>query len=178
MIALLLLLLAGCTAEDPATCSEEVPCGFGENCVDGQCQAQSCATSAQCGIEQYCDEEHACVAGCKTNDDCMFGDICNVENETCEPAECVDTRTDCGFGEFCAPTGECFDAGGYYCRPCEYDTDCGSDGNVCYGGYCGVECDSDADCPAGFDCLAFGDGAGNTTTHQCWTYCWLYEDED
>lgn len=172
---LLLLALLGCGGEKSAYCENDDACGFGEMCVDGACKAQSCATSAQCGIEEYCSE-HTCVAGCETSDDCMFGDVCNAEKSTCEPGECADTRTDCGFGEFCSPSGDCFEASGYYCRPCEYDTDCGADGNYCISGYCGVECDSDTDCPSGYDCLPFQDGSGNIITHQCWTYCWLYED--
>lgn len=179
MIAFIASFLLACTARQAAECSEEVPCPFGSMCVEGVCESRGCATSEQCGIEQYC-ADGTCVDGCAEDADCMFGDVCNADAKTCEAGECADTRTDCGFGEFCSPAGECYDAGGYYCRPCQDDGDCGGldAGNYCISGYCGVECQTSGDCPAGYDCLPFQDGNGNIITHQCWTYCWLYEESE
>lgn len=174
-MTLLFLSLMGCPQPE-AECDAETECPLGSLCVDGECVSQSCATSDQCGIEQYC-KDHSCVDGCEAADDCMFGDVCDAETNTCVAGECADTRTDCGFGEFCAPNGTCFDAGGYYCKPCEDDGDCGGSGNMCLSGYCGVTCSSDAECPGGYDCLPVSDWSGNVVANQCWTYCWLYEDE-
>jgi hypothetical protein len=171
----LLLFLLGCTGADPE-CSEDIPCDFGSVCVDGTCEAQSCATSEQCGIEQYCDNS-TCVDGCEADSDCRFGDTCDQTAHTCGTAGCTDTRLDCGFGEFCSPAGECYDAGGYFCAPCEENGDCGGNGNMCLnGGYCGVTCEGDSDCPGGFDCVPVSDFNGNVVSNQCFTYCWLYED--
>lgn len=173
-MSVLFLSLLACSRAPEAECSESTPCPFGSVCVEGVCEEQSCATSDQCGIEQYC-KDRTCVDGCLESTDCMFGDTCDAETNTCTPGECTDTRTDCGFGEFCSPAGDCYDAGGNYCKPCQEDGDCG-DGNYCLAGYCGVACDTDADCPGGYDCLPLGDGSGNIVTYQCWTYCWLYEE--
>jgi len=86
-------------------------------------------------------------------------------------AECSDTRLDCGFGEFCSPAGECYEAAGFYCHSCNDNGDCGGNGNTCLSGTCGVTCNTDADCPGGFDCYPVSDYAGNVVTHQCWTDC-------
>ncbi|MES2639927.1 MAG: hypothetical protein V4850_10610 [Myxococcota bacterium] len=172
----LLMMLLGCPSEE-AECSEDVACPFGSVCEAGVCEAQSCATSMQCGIEQYCSDS-TCVDGCETDDDCRFGDLCDEETSECAAAECVDTRLDCGFGEFCNPGGECYQAGGYFCAACEDDGDCGGNGNMCLnGGYCGVTCDGDSDCPGGYDCLPVADFNGNVVSNQCFTYCWLYEED-
>ena len=177
----MILLLVGhlsCSTSTKAECSEEVVCpGFGEECIEGQCVAKSCATSEQCGIEQYCNEQSVCAAGCKEDTDCMFGDLCDTTVNTCIEAECSDTRLHCGFGEFCSLAGDCYDAAGYYCQDCEDDGDCGGNGNICYGGYCGVTCETNKDCPNGYGCLAFQDLSGNILFHQCWTACYLFEEE-
>lgn len=173
---LLFAFLLGCPQEK-TECSEEVACGFGSVCIEGVCEAQSCATSDQCGIEQYCSDS-TCVEGCQLDSDCMFGDLCDTDLGTCAPGACTDTKLDCGFGEFCSPAGECYEAGGYFCEPCGDDGDCGGGGNMCLnGGYCGVTCESDNDCPGGFDCLPVQDYNGNIVANQCFTYCWLYEEE-
>lgn len=165
----LLLLLFGCPSRE-AECDAENACPLGSVCIDGTCESRSCATSEQCGIEQYCNGG-SCVDGCAEHNDCMFGDVCDVETNACVAAECTDTHVDCGFGQFCGPNGECFEAGGYYCHPCEDDGDCGGNGNLCYGGFCGVTCETDQDCPQAYDCVPFSDWAGNIITHQCITEC-------
>ncbi len=168
-------LLAACSGVE-AECSEDVSCEFGSVCVEGVCEAQGCATSSQCGIEQFC-LDNACVDGCEADTDCRFGDGCDAQLHECVETACADTRLDCGFGEFCSPSGECYDAGGYYCAECQVDGDCGGGGNYCVGGYCGVTCEGDSDCPGGFDCLPFSDFNGNVIAYQCYTYCWLYGEE-
>jgi Cys-rich repeat protein len=174
-----LLLLVACTGPE-VECSDELPCGFGEVCDEGFCKQVPCATSAQCGMEEFCQDRN-CVAGCAEDTDCYPGSSCDVQAHECVPAECRDTRRDCGFQQFCnEANGQCYDAGGDYCRHCSSDDDC-AEGNYClnFGGgksYCGVECTTDHDCPAGFDCIPLGDFNGNITTYQCLTYCWLYED--
>ncbi len=171
MIALFALLLS-CQTSTKAECSEDVPCEFGEECIVGQCVAQTCATSEQCGIEQYCSADNACVAGCAADTDCMYGDRCNTDTSVCEVAECTDTHLDCGFKEFCALNGDCIEASGIYCQDCEDDGDCGGNGNKCFYDYCGVVCDSDKDCPGGFGCIQ-----GYEDTFICYATCYLYEGE-
>lgn len=176
MISIVLFLWA-CGVTTKAECDEETPCAFGEECIEGQCMAQTCATSNQCAIEQFCNDDHTCEAGCKEDTDCKFGDLCDSESKTCVQSECTDTHLDCGFGEFCSPAGECYDAGGYYCQDCEEAGDCGGNGNECIWGYCSTSCDDggDRDCPAGFDCIPSTDGTGNITGHWCVASCWLME---
>lgn len=169
----ILFFLLGCTKE--VECSETKACPFGSSCVEGKCEAQSCVTSEQCPIESYC-KDYQCQVGCQSDADCRFGDKCNAESSACEGQACSDTRTDCAFGEFCGVDGGCYEAGGYYCRGCSDDGDCGGNGNLCLSGYCGVTCDSDKDCPNGYDCLPVTDINGNVYVYQCWTYCWLYEE--
>lgn len=154
-------------------CTAERPCDWGQTCVDGFCVESACATSAQCPIETFC-LDGACLPGCREESDCGPGRTCDLALQVCQDDLCRDTRTDCGFREYCdTTTGTCYDAGEQFCRPCEEDSQCG-DGNVCYADYCGVGC-NDRECPAGFDCLGLRDGQGRVTTYQCITYCWLYE---
>lgn len=178
----LLLLLLSCGSEE-FECSEKVACGFGEVCVEGKCQGRACATSAQCGMEERCDDG-ACVSGCDVDEDCYPGDTCQTETSTCEAAACTDTRIDCAFEQFCnSATGECYDAGGYYCHPCLDDGDCGGSGNLCLSlgnaesYYCGVTCTSESDCPSGYTCAGVADLSGNIVAYQCITYCWLYDED-
>ncbi len=184
MIHLLLLLALACR---PAPeCSEDLPCGLTETCVEGVCQPLSCATSAQCPLEQHCADA-ACVAGCTADSDCFPGDACErAEGEevgSCAPATCEDSHVDCAFGEFCDHQGgDCYDAEGYYCRPCGDDADCGGGGNVCLswgdnGHFCGVRCEAEQDCPSGYTCTVVDDAAGNVTDSLCITWCWMYEEE-
>ena len=39
-----------------------------------------------------------------------------------------------------------------------------------------MTCESDADCPSGFNCYPFVDFNGNVQFYQCFTYCQLYEE--
>lgn len=169
-----LLWLAACKQPE-VECSETIACDLGAACVNGKCESQSCSTSDQCGIGQYCASDRSCVTGCEADTDCRFGEYCDTALDTCAPAECTDTRIDCGFGEFCSPSGDCYEAAGYYCKDCEQDEDCGGGGNYCLSGYCGVECVADSDCPSGYDCLPIADVSGIVIGSVCYTYCWLYE---
>ena len=182
LAALALTATLGCRGE-PDACSEDRPCGFGETCVDGACEAKACVTSSQCGMEQYCDDGD-CRAGCEVDGDCYPGDACDSELRTCGPAVCRESKLDCDYKEFCdTASGDCYEASGYYCRACVTDEDCGGNGNLCLGwgvngDFCGVTCTRESDCPSGFTCLAVTDDAGNPLASQCITYCWLYEDDD
>ena len=171
--------VAACTGPE-LECSEAEACGFGETCVEGTCVEAGCATSAQCDMEFYCNNR-VCVPGCEGDDDCYPGSECDREQGVCVESRCVETSVDCGFREFCnTATGDCYDAGGNYCKPCDADNqtaDCGED-NYCLAGYCGVDCSGGRECPSGFECYPFGDEFGNVITFQCFTYCWLYEDYD
>lgn len=176
----LLLALWGCT-EEPE-CSEEVACPFGSVCDAGVCVEIPCSTSDQCRMNEYC-EDRVCVEGCAEDGDCPPGEVCDVDAHTCEARGCRSTRLDCDYKEFCnEANGECYEAGGYYCRSCADNDDCGGNDNLCLsfgtsGQYCGVTCSTSEDCPAGFDCSPIGDINGNIVSYQCLTYCWLYDED-
>lgn len=184
--AVALAAVAASCGKGKYECSEETPCDFGEVCIEGFCVEAACATSAQCPMEQHCEGDRQCHTGCANDDDCYPGDTCVCDGDacgagrvgTCETAGCEETSVDCDFKQFCnTATGECYDAGGQYCKACEPETevaDCG-EGNVCFAGYCGVNCTGGRECPSGFECYGFVDEFGNVVTYQCVTYCWLYE---
>ena len=180
------LLLGACGSKAVGECSEEEPCPGFESCVDGTCVAKSCSADSFCGMEAYCDVGE-CVGGCNSQDDCYPGDSC-AEGQ-CRSGGCRSTALDCGFNEYCdIATGECYPAPGYACRPCDggsTDPDqCGNEENLClnlgggYGSFCGIQCDSEADCPGGYTCIPIGDEFGTVYTQQCITYCWLYLEDD
>lgn len=176
------LSLAACNNDKPAECSQNAPCGAFASCVDGQCVAKSCGTSTDCGMQSFC-EAGECQPGCQSGDDCYPDEVCDPSTATCAAAACRDTSLDCGFKEFCDPAaGDCYEASGYYCSDCRNDEDCGGNGNICLnfgapGQFCGVTCDTNVDCPSGFECLPVSDGNGNIISNQCLTYCWLYIDD-
>jgi hypothetical protein len=171
--------VTGCGNSEPPECSAEVACEFGEVCLSGSCEVVGCANSSQCPMEHSC-ESGTCTPGCTDDDDCYPGDACDATTGECSSEGCTDSHLDCGFNEFCNEfSGDCYDAGGYYCKKCNDDTDCGGNGNLCTGwGYCGVTCETDSDCPSGLSCFPFVDINGNIMAYQCLTYCWLYDDLD
>ena len=174
----LAILLMACTGGPE--CDEETACPFGSVCVEGSCEVQYCSTSDGCGMEQYCANGR-CTEGCAAPDDCYPGDQCDAATATCITAAC-DEHSDCAFREFCNEvTGECFESGAYYCGEC-YESgyvegQCGSGETLCYGGYCVPSCQTQSDCPAGFECIEFYDASSGQTSYQgCLTDCDLYGD--
>ncbi len=175
--ALFMMGMAFFACDGDTECSEEVSCSFGAVCIEGECITKSCSTSSQCPMAHFCDDG-TCAEGCADEYDCYPGDSCTEEG-TCEAKDCRDTHLDCGFKEFCNEfSGECYDAGGYYCRTCNDDNDCGGNGNYCTSsGYCGVTCETNNDCPSGFQCYAFVNSVGEVQFYQCYTACWVYADK-
>ena len=112
----MMILAMGC--QDPPECDQDTPCEFGQTCKLGVCTSVGCATSTQCPMENFCSNG-TCTPGCAENADCYPGDSCNVESGQCEVSGCTDSRLDCGYKEFCNEfSGECYDAGGYFCKEC------------------------------------------------------------
>ncbi|MFK7929123.1 MAG: hypothetical protein AB8H79_13100 [Myxococcota bacterium] len=178
-----LLFAVACDGGATFECSAEVACADNsEVCIDGTCQVRECSSSIDCPVEEVCTAD-GCQAGCENDNDCFPGDICDPEFKECTFGGCVDTHIDCGYKEFCNTlTGECYDAGGVYCRPCDprnVVADCNggeaTGKNECWNNYCLVDCANGRECPSGFQCYPFTDRSGNVTAYQCLTYCWLYE---
>jgi hypothetical protein len=176
LFCLLFIVLTACGRSGGSECNQEKSCSFGETCVNGFCDRTECNTSLECPMESYCSKARTCVTGCESSSDCLPGSTCNMDTAVCEERACTETALDCGFREFCnLATGECYDAGAQYCRPCTEDFECGS-GNYCFWGYCGVDCSGGKECPGGFECFPIENAEGQTISYQCLTYCWLYED--
>ncbi len=169
-----LLLLLSCGQSRVNECDIDTPCEFGQTCIEGQCESAVCATSAQCRMEEHCKNQR-CTPGCADDSDCLTGDVCEEQFGTCKAERCESTEVDCSYREFCdTTTGQCYDAGEQYCKPCDRDDQCG-EGNECWNHHCGVDCSTNP-CPAGFECIDFTDDFGNVTAQQCLTYCWLFQD--
>lgn len=167
--------LAACDGPTTFECDQDTPCGFGSQCVQGQCIEGRCSNSSQCPIEHTCTERE-CVPGCSLDSDCLPGDRCNTETATCEPEGCIDTEVDCHFGQFCNQgTGDCYDAADTYCKRCDTDSQCG-EGNLCFYGYCAVSCSGGRECPAGYSCEDVTDQFGNPLARVCITFCEQYSD--
>lgn len=187
LAVLLVAFAVGCDNGPPPVCDELTPCeGFGEICLEGQCVVEECNSNLDCPMEHVCGVGGRCEVGCDNDRDCYPGNICDLETATCESRGCTDTHIDCGFKEFCnTATGDCYDAGGVYCRPCDPRNrvqDCnGGDengANECWNNYCTVDCSNGRECPSGFQCYPFSDRSGNVVSFQCLTYCWLYGQEE
>ena len=172
-------MLLSCQSE--YECDEDRACGFGETCVEGVCQGKSCVTSADCDMQSHCNAGE-CSAGCAADTDCYAGEACNLDLATCEEAQCEDSHLDCGFNEFCdTSSGECREAGGYYCMACASNDDCGIRG-MCnnygaYGSFCVIECETISDCPSGYSCEP-GTRPDATITNYCVASCWLSDDNE
>jgi len=175
----LLFLFAAC--DRGPECDEQTACAFGSVCVEGSCEVQYCSTSEQCSMEQYCTNGR-CTEGCAADDDCYPGEQCELGTSVCITAPC-DEHSDCAFNEFCNEiNGECFGAGAWYCGEC-YESgfvegQCGTSETLCYGGYCVPSCQTQSDCPAGFECIEFYDvSSGETSFQGCLTDCDLYQEQ-
>jgi len=156
---------------DGPRCTDDVHCPLGSlcdlrrfSCVEG------CRASGDCPLGGLC----ACPSGAPRCDAAV--ESCGPGTEACELGQCVEgpcaDNSYCRFGEVCAAPADggprrCRrDERGPYCEACSIVPGipfglCGADlRNFClvdtsrdYGSsYCGVWCESDAECPWGFDC--------------------------
>jgi hypothetical protein len=174
-----LVTFVGCT---PKECETSENCPPGTVCsTSGTCQQLQCTSSNDCPVGNFCDRDRGdCTAGCVSDNDCLPSEQCDVEQRQCITQGCRNTKLDCAVGEFCNElSGECFDAGNAYCRPCERNEDCGNQGaNICLrvGGqldaYCGVDCSGGQECPAGYTCLRVTTTGSTTLSYQCLAACW------
>ena len=109
------------------------------------------------------DFDEGCDEGAENDDD--KPDACRTD---CQPASCgdgvLDTLEECDDGndvdgDACDNT--CFFVADDPCSPCEQDTDCARDADLCVslldGTFCGLACDGD--CPDGFECADVPEGA-------------------
>ncbi|MBM4318705.1 MAG: hypothetical protein FJ125_01790, partial [Deltaproteobacteria bacterium] len=138
-------------------CAPPASLGFGEPCCsDGECLSGWCIEGELGPV---------CTRPC--NDDCPAGWSCRALSAT---------GGDIFF--LCYPTAR-------LCRPCRAADECGEPANLCLqvgdGTYCGLACQADGDCPAGYRCRPADEAGGPAELRQCLPvsgWCTLCRDED
>ncbi len=176
---ILLALALACTTEVPPECFDHGDCDEEQACISNHCEVVDCLSDDACAFGELCSAEFTCDPGCNTDADCNVGEACEVES--CVPAACTDTITDCALGEICdEASGACTDSDPVLCAECEVsDPDsCGPYGLCVQGsssphGYCMPICNLSSGistCPQGSSCMDLAQGTA------CWAPCSTYED--
>lgn len=168
--------LLGCS--NPPACVDHGDCAAGEGCLGGSCEAVECVSSESCDLRSFCDlNSYTCRDGCEEDADCVAGELCDTEVHQCAPYGCRDTQLDCYYNEVCVQSsGWCELDPDPHCKPCTSDAVCG-EGN-CFQfdtaaqTYCLLYCDSNEDCPRGYECA---DAAGDGTLY-CTAWCPTYDE--
>jgi len=205
-----------CQPRPPCLGNHDCPDGEICNSADasgGKCiPASQCGSSVHCELNQYCDPQtQTCQPGCRNTGDCQLGHICLngscVDGSTGNNCTQCPTTPDpdpsyCDYGEVCTPSGQCLshalssslcqscssadlfsqcpnnmlclldDAqqGAEYCTPfCNTDLDCPNGYNSCNGIQIAAngQCTNDADCAGDRRCL--GSAEGVVSTCSCLT---------
>jgi len=137
--------------------------------------------SSECPAGQFCQPASGtCVVGCREDGDCPAVERCDEHGACVDPA-CRTTTLDCAVGEVCDQgAGTCHEADGAYCRPCEFDEDCGDGANFCLDigapdgqRYCLVDCEGGPECPRAYSCVELQDGGGSVIGEVCYAQCWV-----
>ena len=156
-------------------------------CEEKECGQDGCGGNCgECLGQQECQEGlcYPAVGGfgwpCDKNNECLSGFCVDTRQDTeCTVAcieECPEDGWICSLVEGSCPDCQyiCVDRLAYLCQPCNIDADCGqqptASGNRCLdygsiGKYCGVECEVEDDCPAGYECQDLG--LGEAVPAQC-----------
>ena len=134
--------------ENCATCQQDCPCGAGESCNNGVCEA---------GCIPFCDGMQCGPDGCGgACGQCPTDFVC--ENGACVPGQCEPDCTGKACGDdgcggscgACTDGAECINGKCIGCQPNCGGKQCGDDG---CGGSCG-------ECPAGKECDMHGNCVG------------------
>ena len=138
----------------------------------GKCiPASQCGSSVHCELNQYCDPiTQNCQPGCRNTGDCQLGHVC-VSNSCVDGAmgnDCTQCPTSpepdstyCDYGEICNTRGECVSHAqqSSLCRTCNTASLnrcpdsmlCLLDNAVLGAEYCAPFCQSNLDCPSGYE---------------------------
>ncbi len=164
---------------EAAGCQRDSECPAGYYCVRGGCEAlpQSCTTSADCQGGDVCQQGYCLVPSGSaggTSPGTTGGSSATGGTDS-------GGTTGSGAGTSGGSSGGGSGWGGLgggtsasYCQSCTNSSQCGGSGNFCLqdtgdsGTYCGVACNTNADCPAGATCWAITDSqTGSTVGHAC-----------
>jgi uncharacterized protein (TIGR03382 family) len=166
-----LLLLPMMAAAQP--CESDDDCEEGEGCVKEPCA--TCAPGEEC---PPCDPQGECVAMEPAGPPTLVTNIeCDSDADCPTFFACTEQTLPCANGgsSDCACAG-CDSSEGEECPPCECPEpdeteweDCGDTLMVCT--WTLQECEADADCGAGFECMAdevcYGSGGGGCACAGC-----------
>ncbi|MBA3547833.1 MAG: hypothetical protein H0T76_15225 [Nannocystis sp.] len=149
-----------------AGCDSNAKCGAGNICKGGQCTA-GCADDSGCSKGQICEADK-CVSGCNSQDGCDLGQYCFEKQcvPGCGPpgGDGVEGMAErCPLGQACYPSGCAAlqkDCKTFTCQPECWGLPCSSSPEKTYEcivysllpGWCMLQCEVDADCPAGKIC--------------------------
>ena len=189
-----------CIPEEPqvagmtgAACTADADCDAAEGCLlpadgwaGGYC-TRGCTTDSECPTSSHCEitdpnaGQGLCVSDCTTDADCRMGYGCGdpdgngatgcfpVASGNGVPGDACATLQDCSGGAdgFCVSEDQGF-TGGYCSIQCTTDADCGAGGHCSTldSGFqlCVDSCTTNADCRAGYVC----DDANGDNVNECW----------
>jgi Cys-rich repeat protein len=120
------------TGDRELECLDNLECGAGEACIDGECVLPECLKNADCPAGEVCQEyrcrldvectqdgdcnlgsicqDNQCMEpGCQSDADCPQGNRCNIQSGDCEPV------TKLLEGETCSVDDECDQSAGLLC---------------------------------------------------------------
>lgn len=152
-----------CTRDVP--CADDLECGLGERCVDGQCRFRGCSSSDECATG-YCDGTTFSCAGCGAASDCT------PERPVCHRGlrQCVQCASDAD----CQPPGQPHCAPSGACVACVSDAQCPA-GLLCSSGNRCVGASENSPCPQGTACAEGLVCVNVNASPVCLKRCRLYE---
>lgn len=150
--SLMFVMLPFAAFAEETVCSSADDCPDGFECVMEPCALPACEAGEEC--DYTCDPVGHCVESyepsqCESSADCPAGFACIEETIPCAT---LAVEVDCAP---CACSSEDESCECPECEPVEeyYDADC-EDQTFRYCGFVPVECASDSDCSAGYECVA------------------------
>lgn len=145
-------------------CGDDLECGLGERCVQGQCRFTGCTTDAECDTGKCLADTFTCVE-CGDDTACPAErPVCNTASNTCVACRADDDCPRPGPSH-CSSSGACV-----YCTSndhCPNGLVCSST-NVCAGAGEASRCPEGIACAPGLACVTVG------TNNVCLRSCNLY----